>query len=167
LAWVTALLLTAMLCFQARAAAPSADNKLTGLLSEADQQWLQAHSPVRLGLPEAGWPPFDMFTVDGQHQGITADYLRLIGERLGATLKIVKFPSFQDSLDALKRGDIDAMGSIARTPARESFALFTLPYIQSKPGIITRKNDDKVRDLTTLVGKTIAIEKGFASGEFL
>ena len=166
-AWVTALLLIAMLSAQARAAAPSADNQLAGLLSEADQQWLQAHGPVRLGLPEPGWPPFDMFTVDGQHQGITADYVWLIGERLGATVEIVKFPSFQDTLDALKRGDIDAMGSIVRTPARESFALFTLPYIQSKPVIITRKDDDKVGDLATLVGKTIAIEKGFASGEFL
>jgi PAS domain S-box-containing protein len=137
------------------------------LLSQADRDWIATHGPVRLGVPEIEWPPFDMFTTEGAHQGITADYIALLRGRLGLAVEIVKFPSFMDALDALRRGSIDVMGSIALTPERERFALFTLPYIESQPVIITRKDDHSIGALQDLAGKTVAIEKGFASREYL
>jgi two-component system sensor histidine kinase/response regulator len=149
--------------------APVADfgHSSSELLSDTDRDWIAKHGAVRFGLPGVEWPPLDLFTAAGEYEGITADYLALLGARLGFSVEIVKFPSFGAALEALKQGNIDVMGSMARTPDRETFSLFTLPYIHSQPVIITRKDDRGIALLPDLAGKTVAIEKGFASREYL
>ena len=136
-------------------------------LSPADHAWLADHGPIRLGLPSVPWPPFDMFSETGDYIGISADYIALLSNRLGFTVEQVRLPSFQAALDALRQGSVDIMVSMARTPERENFAVFTLPYISSQPVIICRKDDTSIHALTDLSGKTVAIEKGFASGDYL
>ncbi len=151
----------------ARAADAPATEKWGWLLSTEDHAWLDAHGPVKVGVPAIGWPPFDMLTPSGEYQGITADYLELLRQRLDFKVEVVTFPAFNDVEDALHRGAIDIMGSIARTPDRQAYALFTLPYIKSPPVIITRKDDSTIHSLNDLAGKKLAIERGFASKEFL
>jgi PAS domain S-box-containing protein len=143
------------------------------VLSTTDHAWLADHGPVRIGIPLVEWPPFDMFSSKQStasivgYEGITADYLALLGGRLGIDFDRVGFTSFDATLDALQDGSIDVMGSMARTPDREAFAVFTLPYVRSQPVIITRKDDGSIHGLQDLDGKTVAIEKGFASREYL
>jgi two-component system, sensor histidine kinase and response regulator len=137
------------------------------LLSDADRAWIATHAPIRFGLPKTAWPPFDMFSSTGEYHGITADYLALLSRRLDLPVEQVEFQSFGEMLDALEKGGIDMAGSIARTPDREAFAVFTLPYIRSQSVVITRKDDHAIRGLSDLSGKTVAIEEGFASHEYL
>ena len=137
------------------------------LLSNAGRDWLDAHGPIRLGVPSVPWPPFDMFSPSGEYRGISADYLALLKQRLGFQVEEVRFGSFGETLDALREGRIDAMPSMARTPEREAFAVFTLPYIRSQPVIICRKDDHSIHALSDLAGKTVAIEKGFAARDYL
>jgi PAS domain S-box-containing protein len=137
------------------------------LLSNVGRDWLLAHGPVRLGIPIVPWPPFDMFSAAGEHRGISADYIALLKERMGLQISEVQFASFGEALDALRDGRIDAMPSTARTPERERFAVFTLPYIRSQPVIICRKDDHAIRALDDLAGQTVAIEKDFAAREYL
>jgi PAS domain S-box-containing protein len=148
---------------QVNNAAPSQDETL----SPADHDWLAAHGPIRLGLPSVPWPPFDMFSDTGDYMGISADYITLLSHRLGFTVEQVRLPSFEAALDALRQGSIDIMVSMARTPERETFAVFTLPYIRSQPVIICRKDDDSIHALADLSGKTVAIERGFAAADYL
>ena len=137
------------------------------LLSNADRDWLTAHGPIRLGVPSIPWPPFDLFSASGEYRGISADYLALLKDRLGLQIDVKRFGSFAEALEALREGRIDAMPSMARTPERETFAVFTLPYIRSQPVIVCRKDDSSIHALADLAGKTIAIEKGFAAREYL
>jgi signal transduction histidine kinase/FixJ family two-component response regulator len=148
----------------AAAVAPSA-HRLT--LATESRQWLERHGPIRYGVPAAEWPPFDMLPASGGHQGITADYLRLIQERVGFQLELVKFPTFDDALAALRERRVDVMGSIVHTENRERFALFTLPYVKSPPVIIARRGTDAIVSTQDLADKTVAIERGFASEENL
>jgi ABC-type amino acid transport substrate-binding protein len=122
---------------------------------------------VRYGLPAAAWPPFDLFAASGEHQGVTADYLRLVQQRLGFPLEIVSVATFNDALAALRERRIDVMGSIAFTEAREQFALFSPPYVKSAPVIIARKDEAHIKSLEDLADKTVAVEKGFTGEENL
>ncbi|MFI4986715.1 MAG: ATP-binding protein [Alphaproteobacteria bacterium] len=137
------------------------------LLSTADHDWLKRHGAIKFGVAAAEWPPFDLFSPSGEFQGITAAYLGLLRERLGQTVTLVKLATFNDVLAALRDGRVDVMGSIASTPDRQEYAIFTLPYVQSPPVIITRKDDSTIRSTADLAGKKVAIERGFASQEFL
>jgi signal transduction histidine kinase/CheY-like chemotaxis protein/HPt (histidine-containing phosphotransfer) domain-containing protein len=137
------------------------------VIAAESREWLNRHGPVRYGLPAAAWPPFDLFAVSGEHEGVTADYLRLVQQRLGFPLEIVSVATFNDALAALRERRIDVMGSIAYTEARDEFALFSPPYVKSAPVIIARKDEPHIKSIEDLADKTIAIEKGFVSEEIL
>ena len=55
-------------------------------LTEDEQAWLSAHPQLRLGV-DASWPPFEFRDQEGLYQGLAADYINVIQERLGVTLK--------------------------------------------------------------------------------
>jgi signal transduction histidine kinase/ActR/RegA family two-component response regulator/HPt (histidine-containing phosphotransfer) domain-containing protein len=137
------------------------------VIAAESREWLKRHGPVRYGVPEAAWPPFDLFGASGEHQGVTADYLRLVQQRLGFPLEIVSVATFNDALAALRERGIDVMGSIAYTDARAEFALFSPPYVKSAPVIIARKDEPHIKSIGDLADKTVAIEKGFVSEEIL
>jgi ABC-type amino acid transport substrate-binding protein len=159
------LALAALIGPVAAAKAPPAAREVA--LDDSDRAWLKSHGAVRVGVPEAAWPPFDLLSEEGVHRGITPDYLDLIATRVGFRVQRIRFKTFADSLAALERGNIDLLGSITHTPARERFALFTTPYVLSPPVIIVRKDDATIRDVKSLAGRKVAIERGFASQEFL
>jgi signal transduction histidine kinase/ActR/RegA family two-component response regulator/HPt (histidine-containing phosphotransfer) domain-containing protein len=108
-----------------------------------------------------------LFGASGEHQGVTADYLRLVQQRLGFPLEIVSVATFNDALAALRERRIDVMGSIAFTEAREQFALFSPPYVKSAPVIIARKDEAHIKSIEDLADKTVAVEKGFTGEENL
>src|SRR5882672_7018434 len=160
------LFAVALLALPGVAAAPDpATAQLT--LSPDSREWLKRHGPVRYGLPAAEWPPFDLLPASGGHQGITADYLRLVQQRIGFPLDIVTFPTFNDALAALRERRVDVMGSIASTANRQRFALFTLPYVKSPLVIIARRDAESIVSIADLADKAVAIERGFASEENL
>ena len=64
---------------------PSAELNLT----EAEQLWLDDHQVIRLA-PDIAWPPFEWIDSDMQYQGIAADYMRLIEEKLGIQFAVEK-----------------------------------------------------------------------------
>ena len=131
----------------------------------ADRIWLRSHGPVRVGTNDTSWPPYDIISEDGEHRGITADYLDLLSARGGFPIERVRFKTFPEAFEALQRGQIDMVGSMARTPAREKVVRFTVPYATTPSVIITRR-DSSVRSLADLAGKKVALERGYAAVEF-
>ncbi len=79
----------------------------------------------------------------------------------------MRFKTFPESYEALRQGRIDVIGSMAKTPAREPHVRFTAPYAISPSVILGRKDDATIRGLKDLSGKKVAVERGYAAGEFV
>ena len=134
-------------------------------VSAADRAWLRGHGPVRVGINDTSWPPYDLVSEEGEHRGITPDYLDLLSTRGGFPIERVRFKTFPEAFEALQRGQVDMIGSMARTPAREKVVRFTVPYATSPSVIITRR-ESTIRSLADLAGKKVALERGYAAVEF-
>ena len=115
---------------------------------------------LRLGVAESGYPPLEIVTANGDIAGITADYAALIGQRLKKRVEVVTAPHFSEVLALLKRGEVDMVGSMSRTPERDTFASFSAPYLFSTPVVIQRRAME-TRDDSRL-GTSIAVETGSA-----
>ncbi|HVY98674.1 MAG TPA: response regulator [Dongiaceae bacterium] len=136
-------------------------------LTADERSWLGAHQPIRLGLYKGGWAPFDIIDRTGRHDGISADYLSLVTQRLGIQVEPVMLPDWQSVLDAVKAQRVDLVASVAQTPAREGFLAFSKPYITSSNVLFARRDNTAVKSLSSLAGKTVAIERGYALAEVL
>uniref|UniRef100_UPI003FD6D166 transporter substrate-binding domain-containing protein n=2 Tax=Pseudomonas TaxID=286 RepID=UPI003FD6D166 len=101
-------------------------NALT--LSDEEHTWLSSHKELRLGV-DATWPPFEFRDENGRYQGLAADYVALIEQRLAVSLQPIKPVGWNEVLNKAKRGEIDLLPGIMSTPERQNYLSFTRPYL--------------------------------------
>ncbi|MFP6798194.1 MAG: response regulator [Pseudomonas sp.] len=130
-------------------------------LNEQQRVWTAEHAVIRVGIERSGWPPFDVLDKQGQHRGLSGDYLALLGQRLGLRFEPMLMDDWDSALKALRSGQVDVLPSVAKTAEREAFMAFSEPYLTSSSLIFTR-GDQAVQRTRDLAGKRVAIERGYA-----
>lgn len=135
-------------------------------LSAEEQAWLQQHPVIRVGI-DRDFAPYEWIDKQGRYVGMTADYLRLIEQRLKVHFDIVKDKTWPEILEMAKRGEVDILSDAVKTPERERYLRFTQPYFHHPIIIITANSRGYVGNLEHLKGKLVAIEKGYFMEEML
>ncbi len=131
-----------------------------------EQAWLAQHPVIRIG-GEPDWPPFDFIDEKGVHQGLTADYLALLSQRIGIQFEMVAENPWAVTLEMLKNRQLDAIGAIWRTPEREQFFLFTQPYDKLSIVIFTHRKNTSIKSIDDLRNNTVAVVRDFATQDAL
>ncbi len=135
-------------------------------LTQQEKQWLDEHPKIRLGIDSA-WPPIEMMDDKGQHQGITADYMKIFGESLGLDVSVSPELNWFQVLERAKRLEIDLLPALVETEARREYLNFTEPYLDFSFVIFDRERAPFVGGLEDLVGKRVAVERGYVTQEYL
>ncbi|MCP4117504.1 MAG: transporter substrate-binding domain-containing protein [Desulfobacteraceae bacterium] len=135
-------------------------------LTEQERRWLAGHPSIRLGI-DADWPPFEFLDPDGRYEGIVADYVRILEERLGIRFVYSREMSWSETLTAMENRQVDMMAAIVPTSRRQKTMIFTKPYLNFPLVVITNENVDFVEDLTALNGCTVAVVRDYAEHEIL
>lgn len=129
-------------------------------LSLEQQSWLAEHPVINLG-SESDWPPYEFTDQNGRFQGLSADIIHLLEQRLGIHFNIITKYSWQDTLAKARTHEIDMVSSAVKTAEREKFLNFTVPFISPPSVIYTRKDYPDIHRLDDLNGKTVAIENAY------
>jgi len=129
-------------------------------LTAAEQAWLAEHQTIRVG-GEINWPPFDFVDDNGTHQGLSADYLQLLSQRLGIVFDMVVDAPWSVTVDRLRNKTLDAIGAIAKNDAREKFTLFSHRYTTFSSVILTRKDYPPINGIDNLSSKKVAVERDY------
>ena len=108
-------------------------------LTVLEQQWLAAHEPLRVGI-DPQWPPFSFVDTNGVPHGIDIDLLNYLTNRLGVKMVIVPATSWVDTMNKVKRGEVDFTLGTVQIPERDRLFTFTDAYLSFPVGLITRKD---------------------------
>ncbi len=139
----------------------------TLFLSDAERLWLKAHPVLRVGI-DREWAPFEFIDKDGRYQGMAAEYIDLIGKRLGVTFAIEHSHKWHDIVQMMKRRELDLYSCVVSTPKRRRYMDFTTPYVTGFPMVIITRDETRfIRDLSELDGKRVTVGKGYAAHELL
>ncbi|MFK0269988.1 EAL domain-containing protein [Pseudomonas asiatica] len=143
-------------------------NTAAGALTLTDEEkaWLAAHPQLSLGV-DASWPPFEFRDQEGRYQGLAADYIATIQQRLGVTLKPVEPSSWTEVLAQARESRIDLLPGIMSTPERQGYLAFTRPYLDFPIVILAHKGGAQPRNLDDLYGLKIAVVENYAPHELL
>jgi len=125
-------------------------------LSPADLKRLSAKKHLRVGTSDPDYPPFDISNHNHEFEGISADYLALIGQLLTVPIHVLRYPNRTEVIQALKRGDIDLLASANGFEAADPDLLLSDPYTLDQPTLVARSNDSPLVD-PSLAGKTVAM----------
>lgn len=126
--------------------------------SKAEQQWLAEHPQITLG-SDYRWPPFDFADTHGNHAGLSADYVKLIEQRTGLKIN-VRTGVWADILAQMKRGEMDGLACAVKTEERTAYLDFSKPYLAVPTVIIVPQDNQEIKELSDLYGKTVSINNG-------
>jgi len=131
-------------------------------LTPAEQQWLKEHGQTIRIAPLPDSPPIDFVGKDGRHLGLTADYFKLIEQRLGIRFVQVECATWKEIIEKLETHEIDLVGSVQNTEERRQFLRFTKPY-QHIPNVILMRKEGR----TPANGLQVAVVNGSATQGYL
>ncbi|MCG8550366.1 MAG: transporter substrate-binding domain-containing protein, partial [Desulfobacterales bacterium] len=135
------------------------NNAMANILTPEEKAWLKSHQVVPI-LGEAGWPPISFADPTGRYKGVAADYINLIGRRLGIRFEVITDYTWEQMTAMVKTGKANGITCIAREKARENWISFTSPYFMSPYVIVTKKQMADISGIENLAGKTLAVEEG-------
>ncbi|MDR0281452.1 MAG: transporter substrate-binding domain-containing protein [Paucimonas sp.] len=115
-------------------------------MTPAQQAWVHTRRELVLGTSAPDYPPFDMTASGRDYEGVTADYVGLLGATLGLPIKIRRFPSRDLALQALVNGDIDLLGSANSYDLAVQGVDLSQPYAEDQPVLVTRENETRPLD---------------------
>lgn len=143
-------------------------NTTAGALTLTDEEkaWLVAHPQLSLGV-DASWPPFEFRDQEGRYQGLAADYIATIQQRLEVALKPVEPHSWTEVLTLARENRIDLLPGIMSTPERQAYLAFTRPYLDFPIVILAHKGGAQPRNLDELYGLKVAVVENYAPHELL
>ncbi|MCG8683572.1 MAG: transporter substrate-binding domain-containing protein, partial [Desulfobacterales bacterium] len=121
---------------------------------------------IRLA-PAPDWEPMEFFDENDVYQGLVADYVRLIEARLKIRFKIVRSPSWADTLVRARKKEIDVITAAQPTPDRRKFMIWSRPFVNVKTTIIVRKEMTQNFSLDQMAGMRIGVPKDYAVGKLV
>lgn len=116
--------------------------------------------------PEKDYAPFVSAGPGGQVQGLSMDVLELLQPRLGGALQVLPPDNLSNILEAARRGEVDLISSLRRTPERAEFLAFSEPYVKV-PAVLVVKQGPVPPALKNLAGRPVAVGKGYAVEGFV
>ena len=132
------------------------DNRMA--LSPVEKAWLATHHQITIAGPRS-FPPFLFLNANGDLQGISADYIKLISKRLGISIKIAGNLPWHEVLNKAQMGEIDLIVCLAKIKEREAYLRYSSPYLSFPLVIISRKDAPFIGGIEDLHNKKVALVK--------
>ena len=147
-------------CYTPSAWSKNDRDDFQNLLTAEEKAWLDNHPVINLGV-DPDFHPLEQIAPDGSYIGVAADYMQIIGTKLGIEMKPAKGISWQDVMRKARNRELDAVAFLAQTRQREEYLLFTDSYFRLPSVIITRKDTKNIRDIESIHGRRIAVVNGY------
>jgi two-component system sensor histidine kinase EvgS len=134
-------------------AAPSSENyallsrstagQLEIQLAPSQEQWLKSKQELILGTSAPDYPPFDLTLSGHDYEGFTADYAGILGKVTGLPIRVQRFASRGDAIEALENGEVDLLGSANGFEAHNAKIVLSMPYAVDQPVLVTREGETR------------------------
>jgi polar amino acid transport system substrate-binding protein len=121
---------------------------------------------IRIGT-EATYPPFEYRNDKNEVVGYEIEIATAIGEHLGKRVEIVDM-AFDGLIAALLTGKIDMVAAgMINTEERRKKVDFSDVYFEIEDVVVVRSDDDSIKSLDDLAGKTGTVQMGTAQDIFI
>lgn len=127
--------------------------------SAEERAYLAQARTVRMCV-DPDWVPFERINDDGKHEGIAADLIQTVAQRVGLKIELLPTRSWKDSIAASRSGACQLLSFLNQTPVRDRWLIFTAPIFFDPNVVISREEHGYISDLRGLSRKTVALPRG-------
>ncbi len=108
------------------------------------------------------WMPFERINENGEHEGIVADFIRIMAERTGLRFDLYPAKTWLESLQAVQEGSCNLLSSAGITQERKKYLDFTKPYFSFPMVIAVPVKQLFVDDLDSIGDQAVGVVRGYA-----
>lgn len=112
------------------------------------------------------WMPYEAFR-NGQHVGISADYLSIISDLSKIKFELVETESWDQSLAMLDSGQCQLTVMLNQTPERLKTMDFTLAYFEQANVFVTRESTPFLSGYDSIGDRQLAVVKNYRHAEYV
>ncbi|QYJ70765.1 diguanylate cyclase [Shewanella sp. FJAT-51649] len=112
------------------------------------------------------WLPYEAIR-DGQHVGISSDYIRYIEAHSALKFSLVPTTSWTQTLDFLQTGRCDLTPLLNKTATREQFLHFSHVYFRSPNVLVSLKEQPFLQGFENIGSRTLAVPDGYRLAEYI
>ncbi|MBN2898648.1 MAG: transporter substrate-binding domain-containing protein [Clostridia bacterium] len=117
----------------------TAREEQTYFLTDEEVTWLKEHDgEITIGYT-TDYPPVE-FLDNGKYVGFSADYFKILEEKLKIDIKMIQYDNWSQLIEDAKSKKISGITAATKTEDRSRYFNFTVPYILNPNVIITREN---------------------------
>lgn len=128
------------------------------ILNDTERKWREAAAPVNICVSPA-WKPLEWISPEtGEHEGLIADYLKLIANISGLKFKLIPTSSKEQSLDILKSGRALLMPALLKEARPQQNIIYSKPYMELSNVVIMRQDSAFITHINDLVGLRIGTQ---------
>ncbi|MFO2462310.1 transporter substrate-binding domain-containing protein [Pseudomonas sp. 15FMM2] len=116
---------------------------LTGMnlkLSGAEQRLLNNKKKLRIGVAITDSAPLGLNAGAHDYEGVTADYVELLADLLHIEVQVQRYPSRAQAIQALKRGELDLLGTASDVNAADPELAVSRSYFDEQPVLVKRRS---------------------------
>ncbi len=135
------------------------------LLTAEEQQYLEKKQQLTMCV-DPDWMPYEKIA-QGQHIGMSADFLRLFASKLAIKIEVVPSRTWLESLKLGEQRQCDIFSLVMATPERREFLDFTEAYLSFPLVIAVAFQQDYINELEDVLDKKLGVQKGYAYAELL
>lgn len=146
----------AFLLFFISAAPVFADDIVS--LTDEEKAYIQKNKTVKMCV-DPDWVPFERINEKGEHEGIAADLIALVSQRTGLKIELYPVKTWDESVEASKKGKCQIMSFLNQTPARDKWLIFTEPIFYDPNVFITREEHSFIANPKSIFGETMALPR--------
>ncbi len=133
-------------------------------LTEEEKQWLKSHREIIYGADKNA-PPLRYVDTDNQYKGIFIDYLNSLSIESGLQIEVRPLV-WDKALSQLRNEETDICDMFPSVERSKDY-LFSNPIYMLRGVIVTNYNNEEIKNLWDLNNKTIAVQLGDYTNEFL
>ncbi len=157
--WIPWVVLTLLIFFLINQGIQLFNLPQSEILDSSEREWLAVHGPIRLAA-NPDLPPIEFFDENGNHLGMVSDLLKLMSKRAGFLYVIVHYPTWEQAIEALKMGEVDAVTAIQYSVDLREDINFSAPTWDIPTVIVANNSQEQDIDLKTSKELSVAIVQG-------
>ncbi|MCU7817758.1 MAG: transporter substrate-binding domain-containing protein, partial [gamma proteobacterium symbiont of Lucinoma myriamae] len=132
----------------------------------ASHSFAEPYEQTLKSASELSYPPFSIITHDNQADGFSVELLRSVTYIMGLDVDF-QIDEWNIVKNDLQSGNLDVLPLVGRTPEREAYFDFTVPYLSMHGTVVVRKDGPAIKSLSDLSGKKLLVMSGDNAHEYL
>lgn len=132
----------------------------TAKLTPKERTWLTNHKKIRIAFDDS-LPPYSFINDSGKLEGIAIEVINTLSERLGIKFETYPNTAWNKLYEAAIARKVDVVATMVDRPDRSDWFVFTKPYLSKSLVIVTKRDNQSIKNRTDIMGKTVTMVKGY------